>query len=288
MSRFLRLATLLLAICALVAGGPMVAAARQATPATSPLEALGLPGFTITATAQGFEAPAAVAAGWYLVTFVNRTGDGLTCDLMLLPEGETAGDILAAPPGPSLPAWAYETTFPGGPTSSTQQAAIQLTAGTWMIWTAGEAMPKPHILTVTPSTGPVTAPTAPADIDVAMQEYAFFGLEQPVPAGERLWKIENTGAQPHFMDVVRLPKGTTQQQLSEAIAAAIMGTPVVGGLDLDRVTGAGATATLSPGQTMWTVFDLEPGTYGVVCFFPDRESNAPHAAMGMVTVFTVE
>src|SRR4051812_45177287 len=67
MNRLHGLATLLRAGWALIAGGPVRAGARQATREAPPLAALGLPGFTIPATAGGFAAPAAVAAGWYLV-----------------------------------------------------------------------------------------------------------------------------------------------------------------------------------------------------------------------------
>jgi hypothetical protein len=66
------------------------------------------------------------------------------------------------------------------------------------------------------------------------------------------------------------------------------GTPVAGGLDPAQITNVGGTSTLSPGQTMWTAFDLPPGTYGVACFFPDIESGVEHALLGMVVVFTVQ
>jgi plastocyanin len=34
-------------------------------------------------------------------------------------------------------------------------------------------------------------------------------------------------------------------------------------------------------------FDLEPGYYVAICFIPDHVSHQPHAALGMVSVFTV-
>jgi hypothetical protein len=33
--------------------------------------------------------------------------------------------------------------------------------------------------------------------------------------------------------------------------------------------------------------DLTPGTYIALCFVPDEQTGAPHAAMGMVAIFTV-
>jgi hypothetical protein len=211
---------------------------------------------------------------------------------MVLPSGQTADSILSvATPGAAVPSWAYQTTFAGGPAAAaggSGQAVIQLTEGDWVIWNGGEAKPAPHALTVTAATGTVTAPSPTAGVDVTEQEYSFLGLDNPVPAGEQLWKITNTGKQPHFMDIVKLPEGTTQQQLMEAINGFLMGTPVAGGLDLSQVADVAGTSTLSPGQTMLAAFDLAPGTYGVACFFPDIQGGTPHALLGMVVVFTVQ
>lgn len=67
------------------------------------LAALGLPKFTITATAKGVDAPVAVAAVWYLVTLDDRTGCGLTADIILLPREATV-DSTFDPPGAGVPA----------------------------------------------------------------------------------------------------------------------------------------------------------------------------------------
>jgi hypothetical protein len=294
MKRLLGVLALLVASGALVAGGSS-AAARQATPTVSPLASLGLPDLRITATDQGFVAPAEVAAGWYLVTFDNQTQDDLPSDIWLLPAGETVESVLALDATPSAgppPAWVYQATWAGGPQAEagqSAQAVIQLTEGTWMVWSAGEVPPAPTSMTVTAATGAVTAPNPTAAVRVSMQEYTFLGLEQPVPAGEQVWTITNTGQQPHFMDLAKLPVGTTQQQLTEFISAEMTGTPVAGGLKEDQIVDVdGGTSTLSPGQTMWESVNLAPGTYGVACFFPDFENGAPHALLGMAVVFTVQ
>jgi hypothetical protein len=38
---------------------------------------------------------------------------------------------------------------------------------------------------------------------------------------------------------------------------------------------------------MWIPVDLEPGTYGLVCFFPDLADGMPHANKGMYTIVEV-
>jgi hypothetical protein len=301
MKRLLGLVALLLATCALAAGGPLAVAARQATPAASPLASLGLPELQITATDQGYDAPADVAAGWYLVTLDNQTSEPdseLTCDILLLPSGESVDSVLAivaTPPplatGPP-PAWFYQTTWAGGPVAATGQSAqavVHLTEGSWLIWNGGQTMPAPTTLKVTAATGAVTTPAPAADVNVSMQEYTILGLEQPVPAGERVWKITNTGTQPHFMEMAKLPDGTTQQQLAAYLTGELTGTPVAGAMNGEEaIPVSGGISTLSPGQTMWSAVDLAPGTYGVACFFPDIQSGTPHALLGMSVVFTVQ
>ncbi|HYN37168.1 MAG TPA: hypothetical protein VEV82_09370, partial [Actinomycetota bacterium] len=51
---------------------------------------------------------------------------------------------------------------------------------------------------------------------------------------------------------------------------------------------AGFTFAPPPGGTLWTTFDLDPGTYKAQCFFPDPDSGKPHVKLGMIQEFTVE
>ena len=43
------------------------------------------------------------------------------------------------------------------------------------------------------------------------------------------------------------------------------------------------TGTLSPGRSMTADYDLPPGQYVIMCFFPDpKMGGMPHALMGML------
>src|SRR5688572_15052715 len=75
--------------------------AQVATPVTSPgsLAALGLPELEIKATDGGFEGvPDAMAAGRYLVTFVNQTSSTDSIGFIRLPDGKGIEAL-----GPSSP-----------------------------------------------------------------------------------------------------------------------------------------------------------------------------------------
>jgi hypothetical protein len=224
---------------------------------TTSLTDLGLPEIKITTTDAGFRvSPSETPAGWTLVTFTNSSNEEEDApDLMLLPAGMTVEDVISAlaTPDAAAPSWIYQTTFAGGPFATkgkTTQAVSLLTEGDWLVFSGGEPQLAGTKLTVraTSNASPAAVSIA-ADVEVSLQEYAFLGLEQPVPAGSHVWKVTNTGQQPH--------------------AAA-----------------AGGCSTVSVGQSLYLPLALAAGTYGAVCFFPDQETGAPHVLMGMAATFT--
>jgi hypothetical protein len=111
-------------------------------------------------------------------------------------------------------------------------------------------------------------------VDVAMSEYAFT-FDEPVTAGPTSFVTTSTGAQAHFMQVVKLADGVT---LDEALQSD----------DDSKITGSWSTALAAAGGADEEVLtlDLKPGTYGMVCFIPDPDGT-PHAMQGMAKQFAV-
>ncbi|MFL5760010.1 MAG: hypothetical protein ACJ789_09735 [Thermomicrobiales bacterium] len=262
---------------------------------TTKLSGLGLPDLKVTLTDAGYQiSPAQIPAGWTLVTLDNQQSAGdNSADIMLLPPGETPDSILAslATPAAAPPAWGYQTTFASSPwtaAGTSAQAVILLTAGDWMVFNP-EAPLSPASLTVTK--GDAAAATPPAltvNQEVELQEFSFLGLEKPLSAGQQIWKVTNTGHQPHLMVLNQLPDGTTQAQFMDMVNGMMSATPPPGGQGPAGPPAAGGCATLSPEQSLYLALDLATGTYGAICFFPDKDTGAPHALMGMVQVFTVK
>jgi hypothetical protein len=262
---------------------------------TTSLADLGLPEIKVTMTDKGFQvSPSETPAGWTLVTFTNSSSEEEDApDLMLLPAGMTADDVAnaLATPTAAAPSWVYQTTFAGGPFAAkgkTTQAVTNLTEGDWLVFSGGEPRFAGAALTVTAaSNASPAAVSITADVEVSLQEYAFLGLEQPVPAGSHVWQVTNTGKQPHIMLIFPLPAGTTTEQLLASMMTMMTGTPEAGAVDLGNAPSAGGCSTLSVGQTLYLPLDLAAGTYGAVCFFPDEQTGAPHVMMGMASAFTV-
>lgn len=97
-----------------------------------------------------------------------------------------------------------------------------------------------------------------------------------------------------------MPAGATPEQVQEAVSAELAaefgGDPAVTRATIDALgeewvgwssnlqAGVGV---LSPQTTTLAQVDLEPGTYGAVCYIPEPNSGMFHLMMGMTDVFEV-
>lgn len=81
---------------------------------------------------------------------------------------------------------------------------------------------------------------------------------------------------PHFVVLSQVAEGTTTDQVLTSLNSQ---EPPP-----DFFLGAGLeTASISPGHTMTVDYDLPPGQYVVMCFFPDPSMGGmAHALMGML------
>jgi hypothetical protein len=112
-----------------------------------------------------------------------------------------------------------------------------------------------------------------ARVDVVASDYAF--QVPTVEAGRTSFVLTNQGHEAHFLLVVKLAEGVT---LEQAMASN----------DDSMIEGAWETGLAAPDGTdeEAITFDVEPGTYGALCFIPAPDGT-PHAFMGMQTEFTV-
>jgi hypothetical protein len=124
-------------------------------------------------------------------------------------------------------------------------------------------------------------------VDVAAGDYAFDGLPAELPAGPTAFELANEGDEVHELILLRKGEGVTltpEELLAmpeeEAMAQAEM---------------VGSPAFAAPGDTAYTVKDLEPGEYIAICFIPTGMTGVdgpppegpPHAVHGMHAELTV-
>ena len=149
------------------------------------------------------------------------------------------------------------------PAGSTPEAApgessrltIQLPEGNYAV--IGEGEEQPAIFEVAATSRKVAAPEA--DLQVDAGDFFFKTSESEVASGPLTIELRNVGKQGHEL-VLQKKDGKGEGVFSLAPP---------------------------PGGTVWVEAELTPGTYEMVCFFPDPESGKHHVELGMQTDLTV-
>ena len=303
-----------------------VLAAQDATPAAgSPFADLGLPTLDVTVTADGYEGiPDTLETGRYLVSVsvaedASEFGGGIA--FVQPPSGMSADDFLALMMGPpdesgvgevagtpvegveatpaamgGPPEEIFTATYAGGTYSfggGVTQVVLDLTPGEWIAWADDPEAPQAPVTFEVTGEMPADLPVPESSATITMGEYIIDITEGELTTGPQVVRIDNIGAQPHFIGWFLGPDGMTEEQievvLDEEMQAEMTGTPAAYSdlnpeEDLMPVT---FTATQSMNTSMWIVVDVPAGTHGLICFFPDIAEGIPHAFLGMYTIVEV-
>ncbi len=303
------------AIPALIAAGALTtlpgvlksAAAHQEAATPGPMGApevpaawldAGLPEINLTIGEAIEGMPESIEAGRYLLTVGGQPGPedfAIGAVFLQLPEGLSFDDAMAqAAEAEDVPPFFYESVFAGGaaalvPAGQTSAAAVvDLVAGAGQ-WIALDPsftrMPVPFEVT-----GELPADVAEPDSNatIGMGEMYIELNEGTLTAGENLVKVVNEGVQPHFVEFMGVPDGTTNDNVTAAIEAEMGATPSAEPLDMSAAMPAAYLPEQSTGVTAWHAISLEAGTYAVICWITDPESGMPHAMLGMHNVLVVE
>lgn len=307
-----------------------VLAAQDATPETVPsaFADLGLPELNITITSTGLEGiPDETEAGRYLVTVsvaedvefgggvaFTQPVEGMAPEEFLAaaasvgpsePAGEVpggtpivAGDATPVATEGGPPQAIFESTHAGGifaDAGGSAEVVLDLTPGEWIAWSeSSEAPQEPVVFTVTGEI-PSDLPEPESGATITMGEYVIAVSDGELTTGQQVVKVENLGAQPHFVFVARGPDDMTEEQIAAILEAEMQaemtGTPpafeeleINPEEDLRTVL---STGTQSPNREIWVSLDLQAGAYAMVCFFPDISDGIPHAFYGMYEVVEV-
>ena len=309
-------------------GRGAVVAAQEATP-ESGLADLGLPTLDVTVTATGYEdIPESLEAGRYLVTVTvqedaGEFGGGVA---FIQPLGMSAEEFLGLLSGPpdetgvgavpgtpideanATPAGGegmggpppeyFDATFAGGAfalTGQSKEIVLDLGPGEWIAWADDPASPQEPVVFEVTGEMPTDLTEPESSATITMGEYVIGVKEGELTSGQQILKIENQGAQPHFIVAAKGPEDLTEAQIGVIVeeegAAQMTGTPPVYSdlnpdEDFDLENGF-FTGTQSTGTTTWVPVDLEAGSYAMLCFFPDIADGMPHAAKGMYAVVEV-
>lgn len=295
---------------------------------------LDLPTLDVTVTANAYEGvPESLEAGRYLVTVTagEDTGEfgggvaflqpaGMTGDEFITMLGEMmgppdesgvgsaaatpiAGGAVEASPaagggemmGP--PPFLFESTMAGGayaPPGMSAQVVLDLTPGSWVAWGDDPAAPQPPIAFEVTGDMPAELTEPGSGATLTMSEYAIEVTEGELTTGSYVVRVDNIGAQPHFVGIVKVPDGLTADQLTTALdeemQAQMSGTPPAYS-DFnpeEEAEDVAFSGTQSTGTSQWIqLMDVQAGTHVMICFFPDISDGAPHAFHGMYAIVEV-
>lgn len=307
-------ALMMLGVCSLPAS-----LAQEASPASS-LSDLGLPELDIAVSPATIEGvPDTLEAGRYVLNVTASDelefGGGLEFiqpgsmsaeEFMSVMVGQVEADgaELATPDGTedaaspvseeemgAPPAVLWDSVYAGGvyaPSGSTAHAIVDLRPGEWVVFGGFDNPQQPFTIEVTGEfPADVAEPVSSATITLG--EYSIQITEGELVAGRQLVRIDNTGAQPHFVLAGFTEVDVTKDDISAVLESEMTGTPAAVDFDPEAdFEDAFYTGNLSTGSTMWMEVDLKPGNYILLCYFPDIADGMPHALHGMLEVVKIE
>ena len=246
----------------------------------------------LTATDYAFAAPDSIPAG--LTTFqLQNNGDQLhMAQLIRLEPGRTLDDFLVAyneafrTKGPR-PTWATRLGGPGvAEPRGGSNATHHLEPGSYA-WICLMNVPDgiPHVVkakmakgfTVQARSGEAASQVAPrSSVVIRLVDYAF-SISAPLTAGRHLIRVENAGAEPHEVSLLKLAPGKTRQD-AEAWVQNPDGPPPGGSV--------GGISSLAADQEAYFEVGLTPGDYVLLCFVTAPDGR-PHTAHGMIHHFRI-
>lgn len=259
---------------------------------------------SLTATEYAISAPDSIPAGWTTFRLANH-GDQLHYGhIVRLDEGRTPQDLVGAyaeaiRTSAPRPAWVKRFGGPGGTAPHDSSSVTQQLEPGRYVWicpvedstgtphfTKGEVKPF-VVLPVSASAGAnASAPAATATI--RLMDFSFT-VDSSVRAGRNTIRIENGGAEPHDLSIVKLVPGVTIANVRDWLnperarrddakappPIESIGSPV------------GGVAAISPGMSAYFQANLTPGEYVVFCMVtaPDGRSHIEH---GMIQRLQIE
>ena len=124
------------------------------------------------------------------------------------------------------------------------------------------------------ATSPSVSAGAVTELPIDATEYKFTAPAS-IQAGPTRIVVKNTGKEDHQAQVAKLSEGATFQDLTSALQSGdIPGA-------LGKLQLSGGPTGVTPGSTVATSANLEPGQYVFLCFVESAD-GVPHVAKGMI------
>jgi len=248
----------------------------------------------------GFVQPAGMSGQDFVDVLTQMQGGGASAEgtpdamaAMGTPDAMGAEGSPAADGGDQgAPAFFYQSKIAGGSYSvpgQTTQVILDLTPGEWVAWGDDPSAPQQPVVFEATGEMPTDLPEPTADVTLTLAEYNITVSNGQFSAGPQVVRIDNVGAQPHFVFGTHTPDGITDADIEALLQADMTGTPAAIGVNPDTdFQDIFSTGTQSMGTSQWVyVPDVPAGSMVLLCFFPDLGDGIPHAYHGMYTLVEV-
>jgi hypothetical protein len=298
------------------------------------LSSVDLPTLDINVTANGYEGiPESLEAGRYLVTVTagEDTGEFGAGVAFIQPAGMTGDEFIemlgqmSGPPDESgvgsaaatpieggaaeaspaaaggemmgPPPFMFESVMAGGtyaPPGQSSRVVLDLTPGSWVAWGDDPASPQQPVAFEATGEMPAEPVQPESTATLTMFEYDIQVTEGELTTGSYVVRVDNVGAQPHYVGIVKVRDGLTEDQLmtalDEEMQAGMSGTPTVYS-DFnpnEEAEDVAFSGTQSNATSQWIELkDVQAGTYVLICFYPDIQDGMPHAFHDMYAIVEI-
>lgn len=246
----------------------------------------------VEAREYSFTAASSVKAGWVELNLKNVGKEDHQSQLTRLNDGVTPQQLQEATAGdPTGEKTLALVTLAGGvnaiPAGETQSSVTELEPGNYLMMCflptpdgksthVAQGMVAPFAVTGTAGAGDEPA----YESEIQAKDFTFDIPD--IKSGEQAVEFKNNGPSPHEATLYKVADGKKAADVQKFLGdpASATGPP--------PFTAAGGASAIVPGKSTYPTWDLEPGTYAVTCFIPDKASGKPHIALGMFSSFEVK
>lgn len=242
---------------------------------------------TLTATDYAFDAPDTIAAGFITFRLANNSDQYHMAQLIKLEDGKTLDDFRVAygeafrTKGPR-PSWATRLGGPGvADPHGHSNATHNLEPGSYA-WICLMNVPDgiPHVVKagmakafVVRARSDEAAPGTASEPTIVMRLVDYgFSTSAPLTAGRHLIKVENLGAEPHEVGLIKLAPGKTMDDFGAWIGNP-QGPP--------PASAVGGVSSFAPNKEAYFDVELTPGDYVLLCLVTAPDGR-PHTEHGMI------
>lgn len=226
-----------------------------------------------------YRAPESVQAGLVEITLVNRGEDEHKAQLWRIRGDHSVKEALRE--RRPLPDW---LRFEGGvgETEPGRTASVvqRLGPGRYYIADRGSDRGQVAAFHVSGENADAELPSSTGSIVTKEYNFTASGLKPGINTVE----LSNEGFEPHHALVAPVKRGGSSVGELRRFLKGTGPIPVGDVVDLEN---AQETAVIEQGQKQVVKLRLRRGTYGLLCFVPDRKGGPPHVAKGMVDKLTV-